>query len=183
MNDLSTRIARNIRDLRERRGLTQATIARACGLPRATWTNLESGSANPTLQVLHRVAEALSVSIEELLSVPRAACQFYPKGTLPQRDRTGVAIAKLLPDNIPGMEIERLELPPGRKMTGVPHTPGTREYLICEAGVIILRAAGEEWRLKMGDVVAFRGDQPHIYENPTARVAVGYSVVVLARVT
>jgi hypothetical protein len=31
-----------------------------------------------------------------------------------------------------------------------------------------------------GDVVVFRGDQKHSYENPGDRTAVGYSVVLLA---
>ena len=66
-------------------------------------------------------------------------------------------------------------------MTGVPHTPGTREYLTCESGEIVLVAAGETWRLAEGDVVAFRGDQKHSYGNPGTRKAVGYSIVVLAR--
>jgi quercetin dioxygenase-like cupin family protein len=66
-------------------------------------------------------------------------------------------------------------------MTGVPHTPGTREYLTCESGQIVLVAAGERWELGPGDLVAFRGDQRHSYTNETARVAVGYSVVILAR--
>jgi quercetin dioxygenase-like cupin family protein len=65
-------------------------------------------------------------------------------------------------------------------MIGVPHTPGTREYLTCESGTLVLTAAGESWSLKPGDVVSFRGDQRHGYANPGSRVAVGYSVVVLA---
>jgi len=43
-------------------------------------------------------------------------------------------------------------------------------------------ASGEHWRLKPGDVVAFRGDQRHSYANPGLEVAIGYSVVVLAPV-
>ena len=66
-------------------------------------------------------------------------------------------------------------------MTGIPHTPGTREYLTCETGVIVLVAAGERFELTPGDVVAFRGDQRHSYSNPGKRAAVGYSVVSLAR--
>lgn len=87
-----------------------------------------------------------------------------------------------LPDPIPGMEIDRMELPPGAHMTGIPHTPGTREYLACEAGAIVLAVAGERFELRAGDVVAFRGDQRHSYHNPGARPAIGYSVVALARV-
>jgi quercetin dioxygenase-like cupin family protein len=65
-------------------------------------------------------------------------------------------------------------------MNGVPHTPGTREYLTCEAGRIVLVASGVEYSLSQGDVVVFRGDQRHSYANPEQKPAVGYSVVVLA---
>lgn len=88
---------------------------------------------------------------------------------------------RLLPHAIPGMEMDRIELPPGGRMQGVPHPPGTREYLTCETGEIVPVAAGESWNLRAGDVIAFRGDQRHSYANPgTRRPAVGYSVVVLA---
>ena len=65
-------------------------------------------------------------------------------------------------------------------MTGVPHTPGTREYLTCERGAIELAAAGEVWRLEPGDVLVFRGDQKHGYRNPTGETSVAYSVVCFA---
>jgi transcriptional regulator with XRE-family HTH domain len=160
--------------------MTQAQMAKVSGLPRATWTNLESGSANPTIAVLQRAASALQVTIEELLSTPRAACEFFPFGSLPVRSPGQATVRRLLPHAIPGMEMDRIELPPGGRMPGIPHTPGTREYLTCEAGEITLAAAGETWRLRPGDVLAFRGDQRHSYANPGQRLAVGYSVVVLA---
>ena len=49
-------LGRNIRQLRDRRGLSQQRLADLSGVPRATWANLESGGANPTLAVLVRVA-------------------------------------------------------------------------------------------------------------------------------
>jgi len=180
MNDeLAGRLARNVKQLRQARGLTQTQMAKIYGLPRATWANLESGAANPTLAVLHRVAFALQVSIEEIIAAPRAGVKHYPKGTLPRRTRGDVIVSSLLPDKIPGMLIERLELPPGARLVGVPHTPGTREYLTCEAGEIELVASAEAWRVGEGDVVVFRGDQRHSYTNPTRRLAIGYSVVML----
>ena len=181
MNDVASRLGQNVRTLREGRGMTQAQMAKLASLPRATWANLESGAANPTLAVLDRVASAFQVSLEELVAAPRSEARLYPRDSLVTKTRGTVAIRKLLPDPIPGMEIDRLELPPRGKMIGVPHTPGTREYLTCEAGEIVLVASGEEYRLSAGDVVAFRGDQRHSYANPGARVAVAYSVVVIAR--
>jgi transcriptional regulator with XRE-family HTH domain len=179
-DDPGLRIARNARQLREARGLTQAQMAKVAQLPRATWTHLESGAANPTLSVLRRVALALQVSIEELLSEPRAECELFPLGSLPQRSQGQATVRRLLPHAIPGMEMDRIELPAGGRMVGVPHTPGTREYLTCESGRITLLAAGERYELGPGDVVAFRGDQRHSYLNEGNRAAIAYSVVVLA---
>src|SRR5580700_4813727 len=181
MDDLAGRFAGNVKQLREARALTQAQMAKLAELPRATWANLESGAANPTLAVLDRVAHALQVTLEELVAAPRASAKHYPRASIPERARGPVVVRKLLPDPIPGMEIDRFELPPGSQMTGVPHTPGTREYLTCERGAIVLVASGERYVLAQGDVVAFRGDQRHSYANEGDRVAVAYSVDVLER--
>jgi len=181
MEDVATRLARNVRTLREARAMTQAQMAKLAAIPRATWGNIESGSANPTLAVLDRVATAFQVTIEELIAAPRSEARLYPKAELAVKMRGAAMIRKLLPDPIPGMEIDRFELPPRAKVTGIPHTPGTREYLTCEAGTIVLVASGEEYRLEAGDVVAFRGDQRHSYANPGTKPAIAYSVVVIAR--
>jgi transcriptional regulator with XRE-family HTH domain len=178
--DVAGHLAANLRQLRLQRGMTQEALARAAGVPRATWSNLESGAANPTLQVLHAAAVALQVSVEELLSPPRAAARLYPRGTLPVRQRGECTLRRLLPDGIAGMEIDRMELGAGARMAGVPHTAGTREYLTCESGQIVLTVAGAHYRLTPGDVVVFAGDQKHGYANPTSRASIGYSVVVLA---
>jgi quercetin dioxygenase-like cupin family protein len=74
-----------------------------------------------------------------------------------------------------------MELPPGSRLVGIPHVPGTTEYLTCERGSMVLVASGESWTLAPGAVVVFRGDQRHSYANPLDATAIGYSVVVLAR--
>jgi transcriptional regulator with XRE-family HTH domain len=118
-------------------------MARLAGLPRPTWASLESGSANPTLAVLGRAAAALSVSIEELIGPARTAARHFPAGAWPESKRQGARIRPLVPESIPGLQIGRMELEPGGQMVGVPHTPGTREYLTCEQGRIELVASGE----------------------------------------
>ena len=85
MDTLAGHLAANVKQLRTARGFTQQQMARLSGLPRATWANLESGSANPTLAVLHRVATSLQISLEELLAAPRAASRLYPRSAVPVR--------------------------------------------------------------------------------------------------
>ena len=181
MNEpVARNLAANVKQLRQARGFTQEQLARIYTVPRATWANLESGSANPTVSVLLKAAAALQVPVEELLAPPRAAARHFPAATVPVRKRGSVELRQLLPESIPGTLIERMELPAGARMSGVPHMPGTREYLTCERAEIELVVSGEKWRLLAGDVVVFRGDQSHSYRNPTDRTAVAYSVVILA---
>lgn len=176
-------LADNIKAVREARGLSQQQIARAAGIPRATWTHLESGGANPTLAVLIKVANALQVRLDELLAAPRQSARHLTARELPTRTRGAVVVRKLLPEPLPGLDIERMELPPGARMAGVPHTPGTREYLTCERGTVQLAVSGELYTLAEGDVVTFRGDQRHGYHNPGKHTAIAYSVIAFAPVT
>jgi len=78
---------------------------------------------------------------------------------------------------IAGLEVERVLLPPGAGMTGIPHTPGTREYLTCERGEVELSESGRLWRLAAGDVVVFRGDQSHGYRNPGREPAIALAPI------
>lgn len=155
-------------------------MARLADVPRPTWANLESGEANPTLSVLVKVSNALQVPLEELIGPPRAAIKLHKAETLAVVQRGKVRVRKLLPETISGLEIDRMELPAGSYMVGVPHTPGTREYLTCETGRIELNIAETKLELAPGDVIVFRGDQKHAYRNPGTNQAVAYSVVALA---
>jgi len=179
---IGVNLAANIRQLRETRGMTQEQMSRISNIPRPTWANLESGESNPTLSVLVKVANALQVPVEELIGPPRALVKLYKPDALRATVRGKVKLRKLLPDAIAGLEIDRMEFPGGAYMSGVPHTPGTREYLTCESGRIQLSVAGETWELQPGDVLVFRGDQKHGYRNPAVQTAVAYSVVALAPV-
>jgi transcriptional regulator with XRE-family HTH domain len=179
--DLSGRLAANVKHLREARGLTQDQMARLAGLPRATWGHLETGGANPTLAVLDKVASALQVPLEELTSTPRASGRLYPRASLRVRKQGDGSVRQLLPDPIPGVLIDRMEIPPGGRIPGVPHMPGTREYFTCESGEVSLVVGGTPWTVGPGDVFVFRGDQRHSYRNLGRGVAVGYSVVLLTR--
>lgn len=175
-------LAANVKRLREARGLTQQRLAKVSGVPRPTVANLESGTANPTLAVLIKMAAALQVTIEQLIGPPRRETKVYRAGSLPARVRGQALVRKLLPDPIPGMEIERIEVAAGGKMTGTTRAAGAREYVTCEAGEIDLTVSGGALRLQPGDVAVVRGDQKHSYANPGRRPAVVYTVVTFAPV-
>jgi len=61
-------IARNIRKLRQKKGISQDRLSKLADLSLNTIVNIESGNnPNPTIETLEKIAKALEVSIEELL--------------------------------------------------------------------------------------------------------------------
>lgn len=60
-------LADALRRYRERKGLTQKELAQICGITQTTVSEIENGKANPTLEVLQRLAEALGVPVVGLL--------------------------------------------------------------------------------------------------------------------
>lgn len=181
-NSISKHLAQNVIQLRKKRGLSQGALAKLAGLPRSTVTYIESGQGNPSLNSLAKISGSLQVSIEELLSRPRANCKLIRSKDVPcqKRNQGAAHIFKLLPDPIPGMEIDRLEIEPGGRTGGVPHVSNTKEYLICMDGEVSVQVAGSQYSLKTGDVFAFPGDQPHSYQNIERRRTVCVSIVALA---
>ncbi len=60
-------LARNLKKLRERKGLSQEKLARMADVANNTIIKIEAGkNQNPTLDTLKKIAKALDVSIDEL---------------------------------------------------------------------------------------------------------------------
>jgi transcriptional regulator with XRE-family HTH domain len=68
-SELNKKIGLRIIELREKKGLSQADLARACGKDRQAIEKLENGRVNPTLFTLFEVAKALEVSLGILIDL------------------------------------------------------------------------------------------------------------------
>jgi len=180
MDQTSSNLAANVRRVREARDLTQRQLAELSGVPRPTLANIETGRSNPTLNVLIKVAGALGTSIEQLIAPPRSAARFYPREALQRRTRGKVAVRDLLVEPVPGLSVERAELPTGARVKAVGPGSGIRQYLACEAGELEVAADGEVWRMGPGDVVVTRGELGHSMANRGRRRAVVYLVTAAA---
>lgn len=62
-----------IKQLRADFAITQEELSERSGLFRTYMSRIESGLANPTLTVLHALAQGLGVNIAELLAAPEIA--------------------------------------------------------------------------------------------------------------
>lgn len=64
---LKKKIGQRIVELRSQKGWSQSDLARACNKDRQAIEKLENGKVNPTLYSLSEVANALQVSLKELV--------------------------------------------------------------------------------------------------------------------
>ncbi|MFR5336115.1 MAG: helix-turn-helix transcriptional regulator, partial [Blautia producta] len=51
-------------NIRKARGMTQAELARRAGIPRTNITRFESGTYNPSLEMLVKIAAALNMKLQ-----------------------------------------------------------------------------------------------------------------------
>jgi XRE family transcriptional regulator, regulator of sulfur utilization len=182
MQKILDQVGQNVAAHRKLQGISQQDLASKSGMPRSTIAGLEAGSANPTLKNLLLLCTALQISLQEMITTPRRGVNFVPMQEIESisKAKGAVVIRKMLPDPIPGMEIDFVTLRPNTRMKGVPHSKGSKEYTICTKGEISVYVEGESYSCRPGDCLAFYGDQAHSYFNPTKTLAEFVGVVVIA---
>lgn len=62
----------NIKLLREKKGWTQAELAKECEVSRPRIAEIESGKFNPSVETVENIANKLGVRISRLFRVPAA---------------------------------------------------------------------------------------------------------------
>ncbi len=71
MEDITKFVGKRIREIRKKIGLTQEEVAEKADMDFTSIGAAERGVRNLSLKGLHRVAQALEVSIEELVCLPK----------------------------------------------------------------------------------------------------------------
>lgn len=64
---VSEKFGRNLRKIRDERGLTQESLARELGVSWITVSRYERGKSRPTVNRLHLIADVLDTTTAELL--------------------------------------------------------------------------------------------------------------------
>jgi putative transcriptional regulator len=57
-----------IKEFREKRGITQETLAKKVDVTRQTILFLEKGKYNPSLRLAYRISQVLNVKVEDIFS-------------------------------------------------------------------------------------------------------------------
>ncbi|MEW6051731.1 MAG: XRE family transcriptional regulator [Candidatus Zixiibacteriota bacterium] len=93
-------IAKNAKRVRHERGLTQLEVAKRAEISLPTYSNIESGRGSPRMDTLYKVAGAMEVGVQELLSPVRelSSVRFRAQKKLKRRDHILARVSKWLED-------------------------------------------------------------------------------------
>ena len=172
-DDERTRLAVNLKDQREAKGLTQQELSDRSGVPRPTLAHLESGQGNPTLSVLIKVAAALGSGIEALVAATRPKVRVVARTEVPSEERGGVQLRSLGMDL--GIGFERWELARGARLERGAGRNGERRVVVCEAGELSITVGQAEHRLRAGEVAVIDAAARPAFESRGRGVSIVYS--------
>ncbi len=144
-------------------------------------SQIERGSANPTLGVAFRIAQAFGASLSELVDAPTGRTSIEvvradDANALFRQDKF-IRIRTLSPLHTEkDVEFYELTLRPGGKLTSAAHFEGTREFLTIEKGAARVRSGEGTVDLQAGDSASYAADIPHEIENIGRGDAVAFLV-------
>lgn len=179
MDDLQARIARALRRERETLGLSVSELGRRANVSKATISQLENGSGNPSVETLWAIGDALGVPFATLVEERTTAPRLIRLG-----DHAGVPstaspyLATLLSAAAPGTrrDIYLIQAEPGEPRRSLPHHAGTTEHVVLLSGEALIGPADAPVLLHPGDYLSYPGDAPHLFESH----AVGTSAVLIS---
>ncbi|WP_404472710.1 helix-turn-helix domain-containing protein [Microbacterium aerolatum] len=170
MEDLGTRIARTLRREREARGLSVSELARQAGVSKATVSQLENGSGNPSVETLWALGVVLDVPFAVLVDQQANAPTLIRADDLAGVPSAAAAYsATLLSASPPGArrDVYLIQAEPGEPRRSDPHHAGTTEHVILISGQARIGPADDGVLLNPGDYLSYPGDTPHVFEATT----------------
>lgn len=163
-------VARNVRLLREQRGMSLAELARQAGLAKQTLSTIEQGTGNPTVDTLFSVAEALGVPVTRLVAEREQVMVVQRGDDVAWRQHGGYESRSL--DHVYGsgvIENYLLRILPAAGddagEPSAPHPVGTLEHLYVISGRVRVGPVDYAVELSTGDFVRYPADRPHLYES------------------
>jgi transcriptional regulator with XRE-family HTH domain len=163
MDEVIRAVASNVRALRVARGMSLGELATASGAGKATLSRIEAGRANPTVETLFALADALRVPFGALTAEEAPPARHVRARDVPHVG--GSVEARVLTQIAGGGLVEALDIafPVGRVRSSNPHPPGVTEHVLLTEGRLRAGPVDALAELRTGDVLRFAADVPHEY--------------------
>ncbi len=181
-SDTGASLPERIKDLRRQRHWTLEELSAASGVSRSMLSEIERGRANPTLAVVMRIAEAFSLTLDQLvmagggkrgIEVVRGTDDAFLYRADPDCQIRTLSPLHLEKD----IEYYQIRLGPKAELKSSPHFRDTREIVTVVSGELEIEAGQHREKLRPGDSGCYPADQPHCLRNLSGEEMLLYLIV------
>ncbi|WTW92585.1 cupin domain-containing protein [Streptomycetaceae bacterium NBC_01309] len=162
-------LARNTKRVRQARGFSLDRLATRAGVSRGILIQIEQARTNPSIGTVIRVADALGVSIAQLLDysdAPTVRVTAADDAVELWRTEAGSSGVLLAGTEAPGpLELWTWRIMPGEGHDSDAHPPGSAELIRVDEGELTLVVDGREYRVPQGSTAHFEAHHAHAYRN------------------
>ncbi|OUC95425.1 helix-turn-helix domain-containing protein [Streptosporangium minutum] len=163
-------IAANLRRVRLARGLSVRELAELTGVSKALISQVERGVANPTVEVLSRLAASLELTFGELTRIHLVGPEVIRRSEsvpLAVGDNTAIRTLFAAPDRR-RFELAEGDIPAGTRSAKSSHGRGSVEHAYVVEGEVTVET--DEWSVTLtaGDALRFASESDHVYATGAA---------------
>ncbi len=167
MSVLLEQVSVNIRQARQRLGLSQQELADRADLSRRMITLIENALGNASLTTLDRIAQALGMPFADLVrpAPPEDAAHIPPVKTWQGLHPKSQASLLQSASAHRSVELWEWSLAPSERYQAEPDPRGMREFIYVISGTLTLELAEATHSLPAGESISFASDQLYAYVN------------------
>ena len=167
---LNQQVCERVKMMRRQKGWTLEQLGAISGVSRSMLSQIERGTASPTLGVAYRIAQAFQLTLGELVetSAPKSRIDVIrcDDEAYLFRDDQNCRIRTLSPLQLEKeVEFYQLVLKAQGVLTSAAHFQGTREFLTVEKGRVRVTSDDAVCELSKGDSAHYAADVPHEIRN------------------
>lgn len=178
-------VGATIQAIRTAQKLSLDALSKRSGVSKSMLSQIERNLTNPTVAVLWKLANALNVSVAEILALddkeaPLPSIGLTPAHSIPViKNVDGTCELRILgPAELAGtIEWYELTIQPGGTLASDAHEKGSKEHLTVLSGQLLVKAGAAEQKLKLGDTARYPVDVPHSIANPGKTTATALMVI------
>ncbi len=174
MEQINQNIGKNIKRIRNERGLSLEKTAEITGVSKTMLGQIERGESNPTVTTVWKIANGLRLSFSSLISQERSAVTVIRKKEIePINENDGqYRVYPQIPFHPEKQfEVFSITLEPGCAHTSEPHNAGVEETIFVNEGTVEIEVDGQNHIVDQEDAIVFEAGSNHVYRNNGNSVA------------
>jgi len=159
-------ISVNLKEAREKRGLSLDQLSEITGVSKSMLRQIEMGKSSPTISTIWKIANGLHLTFTALLRKPeiQAEVKSFKAGAILTAEEEKYRLYPLVPfDPHQSFETYYFEIDLGTTYSGGPHQGEIYEYVFVTRGILEITIEDKSFTIHENEFLKFQANHHHKY--------------------